>query len=114
MFDHSLSKSKELSDLLMFLPGIVVQQPLTVRAMADLYGVEMDVLERLVESTIQPIVRQSHVSFSRYTLAPYLSCFLQDRDRSQRSYCDPILHHVYICRHFVFLLDGSNASDLQS
>jgi hypothetical protein len=43
-----------------------------------------------------------------------LSGFLQDRDRSQLYYCDPMLQHIYICRHFLSFLNGSNASDLQS
>ena len=69
----------------------------------------LDLLEHL-ESTIDPL----GPSYSVYILNDYLSDFLQDRDRSQLYYCDPLLQHVSICRHFLSLLDGSRAVDFQS
>jgi hypothetical protein len=111
MFDQSLSKSKDLGDFLRFLPGIVVQkEPISMIAMADLYRIKPDLLRRLIKSPIEPL------KFSGtnpcYILDDYLSGFLQDRDRSQLYYCDPILQHISICRHILSLLDASNASDL--
>ena len=111
MLDQSFSKSKDLGDLLRFLPGIVVQKRLSMQGMAELYRVEMDLLERSIESTIEPLNDVS--SPAKYMLDDYLSEFLQDRGRSQLCYCDPILHHVSICRHFLAFLDESNA-DFQS
>ena len=117
MFDQSCSKSKELGDILGFLPGVVVQNSMSLQGMADLYRIKPDLLAHLIESTIEPL-RPSDFSklspYSRYILDDYLSSFLQDRDRSQLYYCDPIHHHVSICRQFLFLLDGSNALDFQS
>ena len=112
MLDQSFSKSRDIGDLLMFLPGIVVQKSLTMRGMAVLYGMEMDSLERLVKSTIEPLKKVS--SHPHYVFDDYLFTFLQDRERSQLYYCDPILQHISICRHFLSFLDGSNACDLQS
>ena len=37
MFDRSLSKSKDLGDLLRFLPGVVVQHYINIQGMAALY-----------------------------------------------------------------------------
>ena len=109
MFDQSLSKSKDLGDILRFLPGVVVQRnPISMHGMTDLYRIKPDLLERLIKSPIEPL----KPSDSCYVLDDYLSGFLQDRDRSQLYYCDPILQHKYICRHFLSLLDASNASDL--
>ena len=114
MFDWSLSKSNDLGDMLRFLPGVVVQYDMSMQEMVDLYRIKPDLLERLIKSTIDPL-RPAHVfPTSRYRLDGYLSGFLQDRDRSQHNYCDPILQHTSICRHFLSLLDGSNAFDLQS
>ena len=110
MFDQSLSKSKELGNVLRLLPGVVVQNHMSMQGMADLYGVKPDLLARLIKSTIEPLKS----SLSLYTLDDYLSGFLEDRDRSQHYYCDLILQHIYICRHFLSLMDGSNPSDLQS
>jgi hypothetical protein len=115
MFDQSFSKSKDLGDMIRFLPGVVVQKPMGFQGMADLYRIKPDLLERLIKSTTEPL-RLSHVSpYPRgYVLDGYLSGFLHDRDRSQLHYCDPILQHISICRHFLSLLDGFNASDFQS
>ena len=109
MLDQSLSKSKDLGDILRFLPGVVVQKGhISLEGMADLYRIEPDLLERLIKSPIGPLKPSS----SCYILDEYLSGFLQDRDRSQLCYCDPILQHKSICRQFLSLLDASNASDL--
>ena len=108
MFDQSLLKSKDLGDMLRFLPGVVVQKQMSVQGMADLYRIKPDLLEHL-EFTIDPL----GPSYSVYILNDYLSDFLQDRDRSQLYYCDPMLQHISICRQFLSLLDGSDASDLQ-
>ena len=109
VFDQSLSKSKDLGDMLRVLPGVVVQKhSMSMRGMAKLYRVNPDLLERLIKSTIDPL---GQLNF-RYKLDTYLSGFLQDRDRSQLYYCDPILQHISICRHFLSLLDRSNAFNL--
>jgi hypothetical protein len=114
MLDQSFSKSKDLGDMLRFLPGVVVQNHMSMQGMADLYRIKLDLLERLIKSTVEPL-RPSQVSpYSRYKLEDYLSGFLQDRDRSQLYYCDPMLQHVSICRQFLSLLDGSNAVDFES
>ena len=118
-FDQSISKSKDLGDMLRFLPGVVVQKPMSMQGMADLYRIRSDLLERLIKSTIM-IGRYGNIEwleppfFSGYILDGYLSGFLQDRDRSQHYYCDPILQHISICRYFLSLLNGSNDFDLQS
>ena len=111
MFDQSLSKSKDLGELLRLLPGVVVQKGIALQGMADLYQIKPDLLECLIKSTIEPLGPDI---FSRYTLDTYLSGFLQDRDRSQLYYCDPILQHISICRRLLSLLDGTNALDLKS
>ena len=117
MFDQSLCKSKDLGDMLRFLPGVVMQEHMSVQAMADLYRIKPDLLERLIKSTIEPLLVRSfsahHDIYSPYKLGYYLSGFLHDRDRSQLYYCDPMLQHVFICRHFLCLLDGSIALDLK-
>jgi hypothetical protein len=111
MFDRSISKSKDLGGMLRFLPGIVVQEHLSMQGMADLYRIKPDLLERLIKSTIEPLKSSP---YSRYILDDYLSEFLQDRYRSQRYYCDPILQHISICRHFLSLLNGFNVFELRS
>ena len=108
MFDQSLSKSKDLGDMLGVLPGVVVQEYMSMQGMADLYRIKPDLFERLVKSTIEPL--QSFPS-SHYILDSYLSGFLKDRDRSQLYYCDPMLQHIHICRHFFSLLDGDLLSE---
>ena len=113
MFDQSLSKSKDLGDMLRFLPGVVVQKLLSMQGMADLYRIKPDLLERLIKSTLEPL-HSSPSPYPRYILDVYLSGFLQDRDRSQHYYCDPMLQHISICRRFLSLMNGSNAFDLRS
>ena len=110
MIDQSFSKSKDLGDMLKFLPGVVVQKHLSMQGMADLYRIKPDLLERLIKSTIKPL-KQS--PYFRYILDDYLLGFLQDRDRSQLYYCDPMLQHISFCRHFLSLLDRSNAVNFQ-
>ena len=115
MFDQLLvsSKSKDLDDMIRFLPGVIVQKHLSIQGMADLYRIKPDLLERLIKSTLEPL-RPSHVSFnSCFIMDDYLSGFLQDRDRSQLYYCDPMLQHISICRHFLSLLERYKAFDLQ-
>ena len=109
MFDQSLSKY--LGDMLRFLPGVVVQKPMSMQEMADLYMIKLDL------SPMGYFIFESprHDSSESYYLDDYLSGFLQDRDRSQHYYCDPMLQHVSICRHFLSLLAGlrSDVLDLQ-
>ena len=113
MLDQSFSKAKYLGDILKFLPGVVVQKHMSMQGMAELYKIEPDLLERFIKSSTIMIERLEPYP-SHYILDDYLSGFLQDRDRSQLYYCDPILQHASICRHFLSLLDGSNASDFPS
>jgi hypothetical protein len=110
MFDRLFSNSKDLNDMLKFLPGVVVQKHMGIQGMASLYRIRSDLLKRLINFTIEPL----KPSPSHYILDDYLSGFLQNRDRSQLFYCDPMLQHISICRQFLSLLDGSNAFDLQS
>jgi hypothetical protein len=117
MIDQSLSKSKELGDILRFLPGIVVQKHLSMQGMAELYRIKPDFLEHLIKSTILLLVKPSQPHdrglYPRYILDGYLSGFLQDRDRSQHYYCDLELQHISICSQILPLLDRSNVFDLQ-
>ena len=114
MFDRSCSSSKDLRDMLRILPGVVVQDSLSMQGMADLYRIKPDLVERFVKSTIEPLKPHTYRRDSRYILDGYLSRFLQDRDRSQLYFCDPMLQHICLCRQFLSLLDESNASDFQS
>ena len=85
--------------------------------MAYLYRIKPDLLEGLIKSTIEPLrpfSSKHRDHYPPYNLEGYLSGFLQDRDRSQLYYCDPMLQHIYICRHILSLLDGSNAFDLKT
>ena len=109
MLDQSLSKSKDLGDILRLLPGVVVQNPISIEAMSDLYKIKPDLLDRLVKSPIEALKKDA--STKKYTLDKYMFGFLQDRDRSQLHYCDPILQHVSISRHFLSLLDPSRGPD---
>ena len=112
MFDQSLSKSKDLGDIHRFLPSVVVQKGhISVEGMADIYRIKPDLLERLIKSPIEPL-NHSYSSSHHYILDGYLSGFLQDLDRSQLYYCDPMLQHISICRRFLSLVDPSNVSDL--
>jgi hypothetical protein len=116
MFDQSLSKSKDLGDMLRLLPGVVVQKHMSLQGMAVLYRIKPELLERLIKplthvSLNEPLRRV--FPFYRHGLDGYLSGFLQNRERSQVYYCDPKLQHISICRHFLSLLDGFNAFDFQ-
>ena len=116
MFDQLLCRSNDLGDMLRFLPGVLVQKYMSMQGMAGLYRIKPDLLERLIKSTIEPL-RPSlgyHDAHSPYKLEEYLSGFLQDRDRSQLYYCNPMLQHIFICRHILSLLDGSNTFDPQT
>ena len=110
MFDRSLSKSKDLGDMLRDLPGIVVQKSMSMQGMAVLYKIKPDLLESLIKF----FIKQRKPSPSDCILDDYLSGFLQVRERSQLYYCDPMLQHISICSHFLSLLKGSNAFDIQS
>ena len=112
MVDHSFSKSKDLGDMLRFLPGIVVQKNLSMQGMADLYGIKPDFLERL--KSIEMLRPSTDDLYPGYTLDDYLSGFLQDRDRSQLYYCDPELQHISLCRQILSLSYQSNVFGLQS
>ena len=111
--DLSFSKSKDFRDILRFLPGVVVQKELSIQGMAHLYRIKPDFLERLIKSTIEPLRPTSSI-FPRYILDDYLSGLLQDRDRSQLYYCNPMLQHISICHQFLSLLDRSNVFHAQS
>jgi hypothetical protein len=111
MFDRLFSNSKDLNDMLKFLPGVVVQKHMGIQGMASLYRIRSDLLKRLIKFFI---IKPLKPSPSHYILDDYLSGFLQNRDRSQLFYCDPMLQHISICRQILSLLDGSNALDLQS
>ena len=114
-FDQfAFSKSKDLDDLLKFLPGVVVQKHISIQGMVDLYRIKPDLLERLIKSTIEPLRPPHAFPNSRYILDDYLSGFLHNRYRSQLYYCDPKLQHISICRQFLSLMDGSNTLDLHS
>ena len=104
MFDQSLSKSKDLNNMLRLLPGIVVQNEMSMQGMTDLYGIKPDLLECLIKS-----LGLGSRHMSRYALDDYLTGFLQDKDRSQLYYCNPMLQHISICRHILSLVDGTNA-----
>ena len=98
-----------------------------MQGMADLYRIKPDLLKQFIKSAIviEPL-RPSHAPimpvieplkpspYPRFILDGYLSGFLQDRDRSQLHYCDPMLQHISICRRFLSLLDESSAIDFQS
>jgi hypothetical protein len=109
MFDHLFLKSKDLGDILRFLPGIVAQNHMSIQGMADFYRIRPDLLKRLIKSPIEPLKMSCK---ARYVLDDYLSGFLQDRNRFQLYYCDPMLQHIFICRRLLSLLVGSNALDL--
>ena len=114
IFDQSLLNSKDLGDMLRFLPGVVMQMGLSMQGIADLYRIKPDFLERLIKPF--ELLRPSDIDkfFRDYKLADHLSDFLQDRDRSQHYYCDLKIQHTSICRQILSLLDRSNVFDLQS
>ena len=109
MIDQSFSKSKDLGDMLRFLPGVVVQKSLSMQGMADLYGIEPDFLKAL-----KSIELLKPYSYLGYICDDYLSGFLRDPGRSQLYYCDRELQHISICRQILSLLDQSNVFDLES
>ena len=114
MVDQSFRKSNDLGDMLRFLPGVVVQENLTMQGMADLYRVKPDFLERFIKSFELLRPRPSpHDFYPGYMVDDYLSGFLEDRDRSQLYYCDPKLQHISICRQILSLSYQSNVLDLQ-
>ena len=115
MINQSFSKSKELGDLLRFLPGVVVQKYLSMQGMADLYGIKPDFLEHLIKSIDSELLTPSpHGLCSGYMMDVDVSSFLQDRDSSQLYYCYPELQHISISRQILSLLHESNIFDLQS
>ena len=115
MFDHSLSKSKVLGDILRFLPGVVVQKHMCMEGMAELYRIEPDFVQHLKSIELLRLRPGTFgLRYPDYVLDDYLTGFLQDRDRSQLYYCDPELQHISICRQILSLLDRSNVFDLQS
>ena len=120
ILDHSLSEFQDLGDMLRFLPGVVVQNHMSMQGMIDLYGNKPDLLERLIKSNIMINLHHdnrrqlSPGPSSRYKLDPYLSGLLQDRDCSRLYYRDPMLQHISICRRFLSLLDRSDDLDFQS
>ena len=113
LISHFLNP-KIWGDILRYLPGVVVQKYMSKQGMADLYRINLDLLERHIISTIDPLRPLRAFPNFNYRLNTYLSGSLQDRDRSQLYYCDPMLQHISICRHFLSFLDGSNALVLQS
>jgi hypothetical protein len=110
MFDQSISK--DLGVVLRFLPGVVVQKRMSMQGMADLYRIKPDFVERLIKSSILIDFQPGRVipGPSCYILDDYLSRYLQDRDRSQHYYCDPMLQHISICRQILSSLDESNST----
>ena len=93
--------------MLRSLPGVVVQKFMDMQEMADLYGIEPDSLGRsLLAWPIEIFFEIRGEAY--YVLDRYLSDFLQDRDRSQHYYCDPMLQHLSICLRFLSLLHESN------
>ena len=107
MLDQSFLKSKNLGVMLRSLPGVVVQKPMNMQEMADLYGIEPDSLGRFLPAW--PIKKMFEIrGETYYALDSYLSDFLWDRDRSQHYYCDPRLQPLSICLRFLSLRDESN------
>ena len=109
MYNHSMiiPNLKNLGRMLRLLPGVVVQKELSTQGMAVLYGIELVLLERFIKSTLR-FESSYYINGIRYKLNVYLSGFLQDSDRSQLYYCDPMLQHISICRHILSLQDGTN------
>ena len=104
MLDQSLSKSRDLGDILRMLPGVVEKNHISMLGMANLYRIKPDLLERLIKSVIEPL--RSAIAFHPgYILDEYLSRFLQDSDRSQLYYCDPciniFLFAVIFCPYWI-------------
>ena len=55
MLDRSISQSKDLGDMLRFLPGVVVQKRLSMHGMLELYRIKPNLLERFIKFTIGPL-----------------------------------------------------------
>ena len=104
MLDLSLSKWKDLGNILRLLPGIVVYNENGMQTVPDFYGIEPHLWDRIVKSPIEVL---KMTPSGTYTLDEYLSGFLQDRDRSRLYYCDPIIQHISICRYILSFLDLS-------
>jgi hypothetical protein len=116
IFDQSFYESNDLGDILRFLPGVVVQKPISVQGMTHLYRIKPDILESLIKSTVMTRIDSAGAfssSVSHFILDDYIRDFLLDRDRSQLYYCDPMLQHILICRHLLLLLDGSNTLNFE-
>ena len=111
MIDQSFSKSKDLGDILRFLPGVVVQKGLRMEGMTVLYRIKTDLSERLIK--LLAFEKTDNGLSKDYILNGYLSNFLRDRDRSQLNYCDLELQHISICRQLLSLLDRSHDFDLE-
>ena len=114
IIDQSFSESNDLGDMLRFLPGVVVQQPLSMQGMVDLYRIKPSFWERLIKSNMGLLIPIQHGLFIRYTLDDYLSDLLRTPGRSQLYHCDSKLQYISICRQFLSLLDQSNVFDLRS
>ena len=74
MLDQSISKSKDLDDMLRFLPGVVVQKGMTMQGMVALYRIKPDLLEHLIKSTIMidHPPQSQWLTFRNYTLSQIL------------------------------------------
>ena len=75
MVDQSFFESKDLGDILRFLPGVVVQERLSMQGLADLYRIKPDSLKRLIDSTIEPLRLSSHDPYPRYLFFFYFFYF---------------------------------------
>ena len=111
MIYQSFSESN-LGDILRFLPGVVVQENLSMQGMADLYRIKPDFLKRL--KSLGLLRPSPHGLHPGYMLDDYLSGFLQDRHSSHHYYCDPELQHISICLQILSLSYQSNVFDLLS
>lgn len=110
-FVSAFSKARPDIGDLRLLTGIVVQKSLTMEGMAHLYRVEVDQIKLFSQWALRTYKVNTPCT---YTLEGDLSAFLRDSHRSQLYYYDPMLHHVFICRRLLSLLDESNASTFQS
>ena len=64
MFDQSFSKSKDLGDMLRFLPGVVVQKHMSMQGMADLYRIKRVASEVVCEKDGTTIPRSLKYSYA--------------------------------------------------
>ena len=102
MFDQSLSKSKDLVDLVDILGSM--------HKIAELDRIAVGYI--VLRSIEPPSPYPSPRRLPNLKLDDYLSDFLQDRDRSQLYYYDPKLQHISICRHLLFLLETFNGFNI--